>query len=168
MLEKDPILRQERMLFELFVNDSDQLQRCLAKLAVQVNSLTAAAQSTPHAWCTHAHSFKDAVYLTQCLFPEASRPIYSCLPTCIYDKLPRCLPSWVWHGMLVGYEGIHTRAMQMYVCMFHYFFLSLFYKESHSESNIENSCPACNSSSCLLVSRSGQVRLYKHVKDWCR
>ena len=49
MLEKDPILRQERMLFELFVNDSDQLQRCLAKLAVQVNSLAAAAQSTPHA-----------------------------------------------------------------------------------------------------------------------
>ena len=49
MLEKDPILRQERMLFELFVNDSDQLQRCLAKLAVQVNSLAAAALSTPHA-----------------------------------------------------------------------------------------------------------------------
>ena len=48
MLEKDPVLCQERRLFELFVNDSDQLQRCLAKLAVQVNSLAASAKRTPH------------------------------------------------------------------------------------------------------------------------
>ena len=48
MLEKDPVLCQERKLFELFVNDSDQLQQCLAKLAVQVNSLAASAQNTPH------------------------------------------------------------------------------------------------------------------------
>ena len=48
MLEKDPVLCQERMLFELFVNDSDKLQHCLAQLAVQVNALASAASATPH------------------------------------------------------------------------------------------------------------------------
>jgi TPP-dependent pyruvate/acetoin dehydrogenase alpha subunit len=46
MLEKDPVLKQERSLFTNFMADPDRLQNVLGQLATQVTMLATAAVST--------------------------------------------------------------------------------------------------------------------------